>query len=61
MEQFTFTPPPDEIVRSLSAARRLQAIGLPASGAFLSAAEHLIDRGIEVTQSNVADVLHDRL
>ena len=59
-EKFTFLPDPEGTVRSLEAARMLRAQGLAASGAFLTAAEHLIAQGIEVTQDTLADALHEQ-
>jgi len=59
MSQFTFAPDPEAHMRSLQAARALRAIGFPASGAFLSAAEHLIDQGIQVSQESLANALHE--
>jgi hypothetical protein len=57
-EHFTLAPDPDETI-TIDAAHQLRAIGLQSSGAFLSAAEHLIEHGEPITQAAVAQLLHE--
>lgn len=49
---------PEARVVMLDAARALRRIGLPASGAFLAAAEELIAKDLPLTRESLADLLH---
>ncbi len=50
---------PEDTALSLKAARKLRSLGLPSSGSFLTAAESLIERDIEVTKASLAIALHE--
>ena len=51
---------PDDRAITLKAARSLRLLGLPSSGAFLTAAEALIERGERVTKETLANTLHEQ-
>lgn len=59
MDDLTFLLEPDSPAIASEAALALHALDLPASGAFLTAAEALIERGVTVTKASLADALHE--
>lgn len=50
---------PEDTRLSLRAARSLRSLGMPSSGAFLTAAEAIIERGGQITKASLADALHE--